>query len=120
MVDRFAYERGLLCHLLTVRTPEGFRVICAETLLREFADDLRTRGALFTATPEDLRAWAFSAGARGVELEQNLCCLITQAYRIMVGAFSCGHLPEWLCAPPSPQWGSGHFPAWNRHGRQIV
>lgn len=118
--DRFAYERGLLCHLLTVRAPEGFPVICAEALLRDFVDDLSTRGALFTATPEDVRAWAFSGGERGVELEQNLCCLILQAYRVLVGAFSCGPAPDWLCAPASPRWGASQYPAWNRHGRQLV
>ena len=40
MEDRYAYERAMLRFMLTLRTREGLPVVWAETLLREFAEDL--------------------------------------------------------------------------------
>ena len=40
MEDRYAYERALLRYMLTIRTREGLPVVWAETLLREFVEDL--------------------------------------------------------------------------------
>jgi hypothetical protein len=51
---------------------------------------------------------------------QRLSCSITSSYRVMVGAFSYGYHPDWLCVPPSPLLGHPRFSAYDRHGRQVV
>ena len=55
--DRWAYGRLLLRYMLNARTADGVPIVCAETLLREFIDEMSVRhvGPTLT-TPADLHA----------------------------------------------------------------
>ncbi|PTX96577.1 hypothetical protein DB354_07935 [Opitutus sp. ER46] len=106
--------------MLTAQTETGAPVVCAEALLREILDDISVRHDGCATTPADLMAWAFRRGEDCTDDPHCLCFDIWQSYRVMVGAFSYGYHPDWLCAAPSPALGSPKFPAWDRNGRRIV
>jgi hypothetical protein len=120
MEDRYAYERALLRYMLTIRTREGQPVVWAETLLREFVEDLGAGLQCYEGDPAEIAAWAMGTGEGMGSEPQRLSCQIDVAYRTMVGAFSWGFHPDWLCVPPSPRLGHPRFPAWDWHGRQVV
>ena len=66
----------------------------------------------FEGDPAEIAAWAMGEGEGMGSEPQRLCCKIDVAYRIMVGAFSLGYHPDWLCVPPSARYGHPRFPAW--------
>lgn len=119
--DRWAYERAMLRYMLELKTPDGRQAVCAETLLREFLDEISVRhiGPTTTMTA-DLVRWARGESEDCTDDPHCLCHMIWQSYRVMVGAFQYRAAPDWLCAPPSPTLGSADFPAWDRFGRRVV
>lgn len=120
MDERYAYERALLRFMLTTRTREGLPVVWADTLLREFVEDLGAGLQTYDGDPADIAAWAMGTGERMGSEPQRLSYHITQAYRTMVGAFPLGFHPDWLCVPPSPRLGHPRFPAWRQDGARVV
>ncbi len=79
MEDRYAYERALLRYILTIRTREGQPVVWAETLLREFVEDLGAGLQCYEGDPAEIAAWAMGTGEGMGSEPQRLSCQIPPA-----------------------------------------
>ncbi len=108
--------------MLTLMRTDGVPVVCRAAYFRDLMDDLEAYGNPVRSTgPDIITRWALVDDTTACcETMHFFSCIVLQSYRVMVGAFSWGYHPDWLCALPSKALGHPQLPAWDRFGKRIV
>jgi hypothetical protein len=106
--------------MVRIRYTRAWDNRCPTPFSHQFVDDLGAGMMCYHGDPREIAAWAMGTGEGMGSEPHRLSACITQSYRIMVGTFSYGFHPDWLCVSPSPRLGHPRFPAYDRHGRQVV